>query len=53
MINTVKISDMSSLFSMISEQDFRSDLGRYRNLFVYRVQPNSEFKLVTSLMRNC
>ncbi|MCR5342507.1 MAG: FRG domain-containing protein [Butyrivibrio sp.] len=53
MINTVKISDMSSLFSMISEQDFRSDLGRYRNLFVYRGQPNSEFKLVTSLMRNC
>lgn len=53
MINTVKINDMSSLFQMISEQEYRSDLGRHRNLYVYRGQPDVDFALVTSLMRNC
>ena len=38
---------------MISEQEYREDLGRHRNLFVYRGQPNVDFPLVTSLMRNC
>ena len=53
MINTVRIHDMDSLFRMISEQEYRSDLGRNRNLFVYRGQPDADFKLGTSLMRNC
>ena len=53
MINTVKINDMNSLFEMISEQEFRDDIDRHRNLFVYRGQPNVDFALVTSLMRNC
>ncbi len=53
MINTVRIHDMDSLFRMISEQEYRSDLGRNRNLYVYRGQPDADFELVTSLMRNC
>lgn len=53
MINTVRIDDMDSLFRMISEQEYREDLGRNRNLFVYRGQPDADFSLVTSLMRNC
>ncbi|WP_029323602.1 FRG domain-containing protein [Butyrivibrio sp. AE3004] len=53
MINTVRIEDMDSLFRMISEQEYREDLGRNRNLYIYRGQPNSEFPLTTSLMRNC
>ena len=53
MINTVKINDISSLFMMISEQEYRDDLGRFRDLFVYRGMPNADFNLVTSLMRTC
>lgn len=53
MINTVKIDTMGMLFEMISEQDYREDLGRHRNLFVYRGQPDVDFPLVTSLMRIC
>jgi hypothetical protein len=53
MINTVRISDMNMLFQMITEQELRPDLGRHRDLFVYRGQANIEFALVTSLMRNC
>lgn len=53
MINTVKINNMNSVFDMVSEQEYRDDIGRNRNLFVYRGQPDVEFPLVTSLMRNC
>ncbi|WP_035792032.1 FRG domain-containing protein [Butyrivibrio sp. AE3006] len=53
MIKTVEISDMNSLFDMVSEQEYRKDLDRHRNLFVYRGQPDAEFPLTTSLMRNC
>ena len=53
MIQTVEISDLDSLFHMVSEQEYRPDLGRYRNLFVYRGQPDAGFHLVTSLQRNC
>jgi len=53
MIRTIEISNMNDLFDMVSEQEFRSDLDRHRNLYVYRGQPNSEFPLTTSLQRNC
>ncbi len=53
MIKTVEISDMNSLFDMVSEQEFRKDLGRNRNLYVYRGQPDADFPLSTSLQRNC
>ena len=53
MIKTVEISDMNSLFCMISEQEYRKDLGRNRNLYVYRGQPDAVFPLTTSLQRNC
>ncbi|WP_408069789.1 FRG domain-containing protein [Butyrivibrio sp. JL13D10] len=53
MIKTVRIHDMDTLFKMISEQEYREDLGRNRNLYVYRGVPNAEFALTTSLMRNC
>ena len=53
MIKTVEISDMKALFDMVSEQEYRKDLGRNRNLYVYRGQPSSEFPLTTSLQRNC
>ncbi len=53
MIRTVEISNMNDLFDMVSEQEYRNDLGRNRNLYVYRGQPNSAFPLTTSLQRNC
>ena len=53
MIKTVEISDMNSLFDMVSEQQYRSDLGRNRNLYVYRGQPDASFPITTSLQRNC
>lgn len=53
MIKTVEISELDALFKMVSEQEFRPDLGRYRNLFVYRGHPDSSYHMMTSLQRNC
>ena len=53
MIRTVYIEDMDHLYELLNEQEFRSDLKRNRNLFVYRGQPDASFELTTSLARNC
>ena len=53
MIKTVEIPDLDTLFKMVSEQEYRPDLKRYRNLFVYRGQPDSTFRMETSLQRTC
>ncbi|MBR4528675.1 MAG: FRG domain-containing protein [Lachnospiraceae bacterium] len=53
MIRTIEIADMHALFEMMSEQEYRPDLKRYRNLFVYRGQPDASYRIVTSLQRTC
>ena len=53
MIQTVVIESMDHLYELLNEQEFRKDLKRNRNLFVYRGQPDATFKLSTSLERNC
>lgn len=53
MIQTVEINTMEDLFDMISDQEYREDLGRHRNLFIYRGEPDASFVLSTSLRRNC
>ena len=53
MIKTVKIEDMQHLYKLLNEQEYRTDLKRNRNLFVYRGQPDASFELTTSLERNC
>ena len=53
MIHNIEISTMDDLFRMVSNQEYREDLGRHRNLFVYRGEPDASFVLSTSLRRNC
>ena len=53
MIKTVYIEDMDHLYELLNEQEFRSDLKRNRNLFVYRGQPDASYRIVTSLQRTC
>lgn len=53
MIHDIEISTMEDLFRMVSEQEYREDLGRHRNLFIYRGEPDASFKLSTSLRRHC
>ena len=49
----VRVSDLSSLLPLISEQDYRPDLDRYRCWYIYRGMSDVSFPLQTSLRRNC
>ncbi|MCR5402233.1 MAG: FRG domain-containing protein [Butyrivibrio sp.] len=53
MIKTINIENMEHLYELFNEQEYRNDLKRNRNLFVYRGQPDASFALTTSLERNC
>ena len=53
MIHDIEINTLEDLFHMVSEQGFREDLGRHRNLFIYRGEPDASFVLSTSLRRHC
>lgn len=53
MIREINISNLEELAAFITEQEYREDLDRYRNSYLYRGMPNSSFKMETSLHRNC
>lgn len=53
MIREIEISNLDDLTQMITEQEYRADLDRYRSSFLYRGMPDSSFKMETSLHRNC
>lgn len=53
MIHEIEIQTMEDLFRMVSEQEYREDLARHRNLFIYRGEPDASFTLSTSLRRSC
>jgi hypothetical protein len=53
MIHEVRINTLEELMPLLSEQEYRPDLGRNRSPFVYRGMNNASFRMVTSLRRNC
>ena len=53
MIQEVRVSTLEELMPLLSEQEYRPDLGRNRSPFVYRGMTNTDFRMVTSLRRNC
>ena len=53
MIKTVCINSLPELMQVISELDYREDLKRYRNRYIFRGMSDSSFHLETSLYRNC
>ncbi|MBO6157949.1 MAG: FRG domain-containing protein, partial [Firmicutes bacterium] len=53
MITTIHIKSIEELMPLLSEQEWRPDLKRNRNLYVYRGMSNVDFKMVTSLKRCC
>ena len=53
MIKVIEISNLDDLTQLITEQEYRTDLDRFRSSYLYRGMPNSSFKMETSLYRNC
>ncbi|MBR3099592.1 MAG: FRG domain-containing protein [Clostridia bacterium] len=53
MIREVRINTLEDLLPLLTEQEYRVPLDRYRCSYLYRGMPNSEYKMTTSLSRNC
>ncbi|MBR4588249.1 MAG: FRG domain-containing protein [Lachnospiraceae bacterium] len=53
MIKEVRITKVEELMPLLTEQEYRKDLGRNRSSFIYRGMSDSSFKMQTSLFRNC
>ena len=53
MIHEVRIDPLEALLPLLTEQEFRPDLGRNRSGFLYRGMPDVSYRMVTSLSRCC
>jgi len=53
MIRDVRIQSVADLLPLLTEQEYRQDLDRNRSSYLYRGMPNVDYKMVTSLRRNC
>ena len=53
MIREVRISTLEDLMPLLSEQEYRPEMGRNRSGYLYRGMPDSSYRMVTSLSRCC
>lgn len=53
MIKIQNIHEFEEIWDIISEQEYCTDITRYRSSNLYRGLPNANFSLKTSLARNC
>ena len=53
MIQEVRIETVEDLMPLLSEQEYRPEIGRNRNGYLYRGMPDSAYKMQTSLSRCC
>lgn len=53
MIKEIKINSMDELMVLFSEQNYNKELDRNRCHYLYRGMSDRDFKLETSLYRNC
>jgi hypothetical protein len=53
MIQEIRIEKVEDLMPMLSEQEFRPELGRNRSGYLYRGMPDSAYRMTTSLSRCC
>ena len=53
MIQEVRIETVEDLMPLLSEQEYRQEIGRNRSGYLYRGMPDSAYKMQTSLSRCC
>lgn len=53
MIHEIKINDINEMMKLLTEQSYDESIKRFRSPYVYRGIPNIDFKLETSIKRNC
>ena len=53
MIQEIRIETVEDLMPLLAEQEYRPEIGRNRNGYLYRGMPDTSYKMVTSLSRCC
>ena len=53
MIREVRVETLEDLMPLLSEQEYRPELGRNRSSYLYRGMPDVSYRMVTSLSRCC
>ena len=53
MIREVRISTPEALMPLLSEQEYRPELGRNRSSYLYRGMPDTSYRMATTLSRCC
>lgn len=53
MIKEVKINKIKQILDIISAQEYIENIQRNRSSFLFRGMPNADYRLATSLTRNC
>ncbi|MBP5254280.1 MAG: FRG domain-containing protein [Lachnospiraceae bacterium] len=53
MINRILIDKLDDLIPLLVEQEYRPEMDRNRNQFLYRGMPRASYRITTSLYRNC
>lgn len=53
MIKTITLDSINGIMDLISQLEYNKDIKRYRSSIFYRGLPNADFRLTTSLKRNC
>ena len=53
MIKEMRITTVEELMPLLADQAYRPNLKRNRCNYVYRGMPNADYKMVTTLRRNC
>jgi len=53
MIKKIRVSSLEELMPILTDQEYRADIDRYRTQYIYRGMPDASFRMTTSLYRNC
>ena len=53
MIQEIRITTVEELIPLLSDQEYRPTLKRNRSNYVYRGMPNVDYRMTTTLRRNC
>lgn len=53
MIKTIYIDSIQGVLDLIADQTYNDEIGRVRSSYFFRGMPDVNYKLITSLKRNC
>ncbi|MDO5445663.1 MAG: FRG domain-containing protein [Eubacteriales bacterium] len=53
MVTSVKLNSLEDVMALLEEQELNENINRFRSPYYYIGLPNADFRLQTSIVRNC